>query len=313
MRRARLAHRRRIGESRGVPAPLPLDRKAIVYVTFLCALWALQQVAVKIAAPDIPALTQAAIRSTLATAILLVHARRTMPGLFARDGTLWPGLAAGLLFSLEFVGLFWALKLTGAGRVTLFLYTAPFFVALGLALFLPGERLSRLQWTGLTLSFLGVALALGAFSASGRASLQGDLLALGAGALWGATTLVIKTTALRTAPPIKTLLYQLGLSAPILALAAFLQGERVIATPGATALASLAFQTFIVGCFSYLAWFGLLKRYRAGEVSVFTFAAPVFGMIAGWAILSEPLTPGFAFAVALVAAGIALVNLPKRA
>lgn len=294
-------------------APLPLDRRAIVYVTFLCALWALQQVAVKIASPDIPALTQAAIRSTIASAILLVYALRTTPDFFARDGTLGPGLAAGLLFSLEFVGLFWALKLTGAGRVTLFLYSAPFFVALGLAFLLPNERLSRLQWIGLTLSFLGVALALGAFSGGSQGAFGGDLLALAAGALWGATTLVVKTSALRTAPPIKTLLYQLGMSAPVLALAAAWQGEQMTQAPGALALASLAFQTFIVGCFSYLAWFGLLARYRAGEVSVFTFAAPVFGMIAGWAILGEPLTPGFAAAVALVAAGIALVNRPRRA
>lgn len=291
---------------------LPLDRKAITFVTFLCALWALQQVAVKLAMPDLPSLTQAAIRSTIASAILLVYAMRTTPDFFARDGTLWPGLAAGLLFSLEFVALFSALTLTGAGRVTLFLYTAPFFLALGLALALPQERLSRLQWLGMALSFAGVALALGAFSPDARAQLSGDLLALGAGALWGATTLIVKTTALRTAPPIKTLLYQLGLSAPVLALAALWQGERIAAWPGGLALASLAFQTFIVGCFSYLAWFGLITRYRAGEVSVFTFAAPLFGLIAGWAILGERLTPAFAVAAALVAAGIALVNWPAR-
>ncbi|MBL8586993.1 MAG: DMT family transporter [Methylobacteriaceae bacterium] len=293
--------------------PRPLDRTAIVYVIFLCLLWALQQVAVKLAAPDIPSLTQAAIRSFVATAILTVYALRTTPGLTARDGSLWPGLAAGVLFSLEFVALFLALKYTGAGRVTLFLYSAPFFVALGLPLLLPNERLSRLQWLGLTASFVGVALALGVFSGAGRADARGDLLALAAGALWGATTLIIKTTALRRIPPVKTLLYQLGLSAPVLAAAAVFAGERVVAWPGALALASLAFQTLVVGCFSYLAWFGLITRYRAGEVSVFTFAAPLFGMMAGWTILGEPLTAGFVGAVALVAAGIVLVNLPKRA
>jgi hypothetical protein len=40
-----------------------------------------------------------------------------------------------------------------------------------------------------------------------RPSLAGDLMALGAGILWGATTLIIKGTRLRATEPAKVLLY----------------------------------------------------------------------------------------------------------
>ena len=50
---------------------------------------------------------------------------------FERDGTWKPGLIAGLMFGIEFVLIFQGLRFTSASRAVVFLYTAPFFVALG--------------------------------------------------------------------------------------------------------------------------------------------------------------------------------------
>jgi drug/metabolite transporter (DMT)-like permease len=55
-------------------------------------------------------------------------------------------------------------------------------------------------------------------------------------------------------------------------------------------------------------WFVIMAKYSASRLSVFTFLTPLFGVAAGHFILSEPLTPAFAAAVALVAAGLVLVN-----
>ena len=66
---------------------------------------------------------------------------------FERDGTLWPGVLAGLIFGIEFVLIYQGLLLTSASRAVVFLYTAPFFVALGSYVFL-GERLRAAQWAG---------------------------------------------------------------------------------------------------------------------------------------------------------------------
>ena len=66
----------------------------------LTALWGFQQVTVKVIATDVSLVMQAAIRSGLATVLLLGWAWLRGIPLFARDGTLWPGLAAGLLFGV---------------------------------------------------------------------------------------------------------------------------------------------------------------------------------------------------------------------
>jgi len=51
-----------------------------------------------------------------------------------------------------------------------------------------------------------------------------------------------------------------------------------------------------------------LPRYLAGRLAVFSFMTPLFGVLAGVAVLDEPLTPTFAAAALLVGAGIVLVN-----
>jgi drug/metabolite transporter (DMT)-like permease len=41
------------------------------------------------------------------------------------------GLAVGVVFAVEFALLFWGLQITTAARGVLFLYVAPFVVAIG--------------------------------------------------------------------------------------------------------------------------------------------------------------------------------------
>jgi drug/metabolite transporter (DMT)-like permease len=285
----------------------PLDALAAAIMLVLCLSWGFNQVAVKLALPEIPPLLQAAIRSAGGALIVTSFARWRGVALFERDGTLLAGLVAGALFGIEFLLIYRGLVWTSASRAVLFLYMAPFFVALG-ARFLPGERLGVWQWLGLALSFAGVALALGVPApAADSLALIGDVMMILAAALWGATTLVIKASALARAPHEKTLLYQLVVSAPILAVAAAVFGERM-SLPSAVPLASLAYQTIWISSVTYVAWFALIVRYSASRLSAFTFLTPLFGVAAGNLVLGEPITPAFAAAVALVAAGLVLVN-----
>ena len=201
-----------------------LPPRAIALMLMLCLSWGFNQIAVKLALPDIPPLLQGTIRSIAALPVLLLIARFRGVNIFARDGTLCAGLCAGVLFGVEFVLIYRGLLLTSASRAVVFLYTAPFFVALGSYRFL-GERLRASQWAGLGLSFIGVALAIGIPQANVDADvLWGDLLIVGGGAMWGATTLMVKASRLRHAPPEKALIYQVAISIPILGLAAFVSG-----------------------------------------------------------------------------------------
>src|SRR5580692_3982334 len=289
----------------------PLPPAAVAWMLMLCLSWGFNQIAVKLALPDVPPMLQATIRSAGALPVLLLIARLRGVKMFERDGTLGVGLFAGLLFGLEFVLLFQGLKLTSASRAVVFLYTAPFFVALGSYQFL-GERLRASQWGGLALSFAGVALAIGVPQADVDARvLLGDLLVVGGGALWAATTLVVKGTALLRVPPEKALGYQV--SVPILGLATWSWGETLTRVPGPLALSLLAYQAIWVVGLTFLIWFGLVKTHSASKLSAFTFITPLFGVVASYFILHETLTPVFGAAALLGIAGLYLVNRPDPA
>ena len=88
-------------------------------------------------------------------------------------------------------------------------------------------------------------------------------------------------------PVEKTLLYQLLVSAPMLALGAEVLGERVTEIPSGIALGSLAYQTLWITAVTYLAWFALIQRYSASRLSVFTFLTPLFGVAAGHIVLGR--------------------------
>jgi drug/metabolite transporter (DMT)-like permease len=291
----------------------PLSPGAVALMLMLCLSWGFNQIAVKLVLTDVPPMLQALSRSVGALPVLLIIGWLRGVKFFARDGTLWAGLFAGIIFGFEFVLIYRGLLLTSASRAVVFLYTAPFFVALGSYLFL-GERLRASQWSGLGLSFAGVALAIGVPQANVDANvLLGDLLIVAGGALWAATTLLIKATALIRAPAEKGMGYQAALSIPILGFAAWISGERITHVPSALSLSLLAYQAFWVVGLTFLLWFALVKAYSASKLSAFTFITPLFGVIASYFIMHDTLTLAFGVAALLVIAGLYLVNRPEAA
>jgi drug/metabolite transporter (DMT)-like permease len=290
----------------------PLDAAGMALTVFLCLVWGFNQPIVKLAILEgVPPLIQCAIRSGLGMLIVLGIMRwRGLPVL-ARDGTLAAGVVAGVLFGVEFLLIYRGLIYTTASRAVLFIYLAPFFVALGSRWLFPGDRFGVMQWAGLLLAFAGMTVAFGVPApASSPHQLLGDLMMAAAAAAWAATTLMIKASSLARISPEKTLLYQIALCVPIVALGALIFGERITAMPSAVALGSLAYQTIVIGT-TFSLWFALIVKFSASRLSVFTFLTPLFGVAAGHFMLGEPLTPAFALAVALVAAGLILVNRPK--
>lgn len=294
---------------------LALDPRAIVLVVVCTALWGVNQVAAKVALAEIPPLMQAAARSLGAALLLVAFAQvRGLP-LWQRDGTARAGLLAGLLFAAEFACIFIGLQHTSASRMAVFIYLAPFVVALGMPFIAASERLDRWQTAGLVAAFAGVVWAFAdAFSAptAGPRQWLGDALGIAAAALWGLTTLVLRGSRLATALPEKTLLYQLAVSGLALAAASLATGEAWPARLTGASLWPLAFQTVVVTFASYLAWFWLLRHYPATRLSAFTLLTPVFGLLAGVALLDEPVTPRLLVALAAVSLGIALVNRVGR-
>lgn len=294
------------------PARRPLDSLATGVMLLLCVCWGFQQIAIKLVAADISPIMQVGLRSAFAALVLGVVVWRGEGSRALRDGTLGAGILVGLLFGFEFLAIAQGLVYTTASHMSVFLYTAPIFTALGLHWRVPEERMAPLQWLGVAVAFGGIAVAFlgnGQPQAAAAASnmLLGDALGLLGGLLWGATTVAIRRTALSEAAPSKTLFYQMAIAALVLLAYAAATGNAGIRyTP--SAMLSVAFQSVVVALSSYLAWFWLLRRYLASRLSILSFMTPLFGVSFGVLILDEPLDGAFVIGALMVLAGISLVS-----
>jgi drug/metabolite transporter (DMT)-like permease len=288
-----------------------LDSKAILVLVVLCASWGLQQVAIKIANVGISPVLQAGIRSAGATLLVWGWMAIRRETFLNNDGTFWWGIGAGLLFSAEFILIYWGLQFTVASRAVIFLYTSPFVVALGAQLFIPGESLRKIQVAGLCCAFCGVFAAFGeSLHSPSVLVLIGDGMLVGAAVLWGATTVLIKASPLSRISPSRTLLYQLSVSAVILPLGSFCMRESGVVRITPVIAGSLIYQSVWIAFITYLAWFWLVRKYPASRLASFTFLTPLFGVIAGGVLLHEPITATLLLSLTLVGMGIYLVNRP---
>jgi drug/metabolite transporter (DMT)-like permease len=291
-----------------------LDGLAVALLLACSAFWGFQQVLIKATIPEIPPMFQASLRLAGATALLGLWCWWRGIALFRRDGSGRAGLLAGALFGAEFACIYLGLRTTSASRLTVFLYTSPFWVAALLPLWVAAERLQRWQWAGLLCAFAAVLFALReGFTTGSAAMLRGDLLALLAGMLWGLTTVVIRASGLTRISAEKLLFYQLAVSALAFPALSLSLGEAWVWHFSAFALTSLLLQTVIGAFASYLAWMWMLGHYPATKISVFVFLTPLFALLFGALWLRESVTPSLLAALALVAAGIVLVNRKPRA
>ena len=286
------------------------DAFALQVMLGLCLIWGVQQVVIKIAAPDIAPVMQAAARSGIAA--LLVAGLICWKGGWDQVPATWrAGLLAGSLFGLEFFFIAQGLALTSAAHMSVFLYTAPIFTALGVNWLLPSERLRPLQWLGIFLAFVGIAFSFAggvSFADMDRNMLLGDACGILAGMAWGATTVVVRGSRLAEAPVTLTLFYQLMVGFIGLLLIAALSGQISHVNLTAVAVVSVLFQGLVVSFFSYLVWFWLLKRYMASNLAVFSFMTPMFGVTFGVLVLKEPLSANFIAGAVLVLLGITFVS-----
>jgi drug/metabolite transporter (DMT)-like permease len=286
-----------------------LDALAIGLLLTCCIFWGWQQALVKATLPLIPPVMQVGSRFVLGTVVLMLWCRFRKIDLWSADGTLAAGLLVGGLFALEFTCLYIGLVHTSASRLTVFLYTAPFVVALLLPRFVVSETLKPLQWLGLGCAFVAVMFAMMDNFAGG--SWLGDGLALAAGFFWGLTTVAIRATKLGSIRAEKLLFYQLAVSSVILLVLSPLLGESLWDTlprMNAFAWTSLAVQAVLGAFASYLVWMWLLGRYPATKLSSFVFLTPVFALVFAAMWLDEPITIRLVVALILVGLGIVLVN-----
>jgi len=283
-----------------------LDALAVGILLVCCMFWGFQQVLVKATVAELPPVFQSAVRGVGATLLLWLWCQWRGVRLFERDGSLWAGLLVGWLFAAEFAFIYIGLQHTTASRLTVFLYTSPFWVAALLPWFIRTERLRPVQWLGMACAFAAVVFALREGFGGGGA--LGDWMGLAAGALWGLTTVAIRAANLTRLTAEKLLFYQLAVSTVVLLLLSHGMGEPWGGSWSGFAMGSVAVQTVIGAFASYLAWMWMLGHYPATKISAFVFLTPLFALLFGMLWLGETVTLTLVLSLGLVAVGIVLVN-----
>lgn len=306
-----------VNAGREPPAIRPnLDLFAVAILTSMCVCLAVGQVAIKVANAGISPVLQAGLRSLAGALLLGVIARVMGVTLWRRDGIFWPALATSLFFAAEFGLLYPGLKLTTASHAVILLYMSPFVVALGAHFLIPGDRLTVAKVAGLMLAMAGVAAVVlgkeGSGATAAGPSLEGDLLCLAGALAWGGLTLTIRATRLKTVAPLRMTFIQLAVSGPILCLLSSLLGEPGLTEPTPLVWGAFAFTVVFVAGYVFTTTTWLFTRYAASRVMAFLLLTPVFGVVAAHLLLGEALGPNLIAGLALVVAGLWLVNRPAR-
>lgn len=284
-----------------------LNASWAVVLVALCAIWGMNHVLMKWAYRDISPLLSAGVRSIIALVALAVYCRFKSIPLRSPDTPWRFGFFISLFFCLEFLFLYTGLDLTLASRGAVLFYIQPMVTALGAHFFVPNERLTPVKLLGLGLAFAGVVWVLTGRPETGQASLTGDILCLLGGASWAGINVYTKAALVGRVSFYTSLYWQLIYSIPVLLAASFiLETPRLDPTWGMTG--AMLFQGLAVAVFSYLVFFKLLYRFAAAGVASFTFLTPIFGVtFAGW-FLGEEVPLALWGGLALVSAGVYLVN-----
>jgi len=281
----------------------------------LCLLWGGNLVSIKISNQGIPPLLGAVARSGVASLLVWAFARSRREGVFFPRKELRHAAVIGFLFGVEFLFLYWGLVFTHASRGVIFFYTQPFWTAIGAHFFLANDRLDSVKVAGLALAFLGLVSVFWSRSAElGPLYWVGDLMQMAGGLGWAVTSIYVKRIVTDNGyTHYQTVFSQLFFSIPVLAVAWLVfQRTEPVALTGLIA-GAFFYQAVIVACFSYLAWFWMIHRYSVSRLASFTFLSPLFGVILSGLILKEAIPLLLWAGLVLVAAGIFLVNLPRRA
>ena len=290
-----------------------MDLAGASALIFFALLLAVNQVVIKLVNEGLQPVFFAAIRSAGGAICMVIWIRLRGRRLDFASGTIPWGVLIGVVFSIEFIGLFVALDLTTVTRTSIIFYSMPLWLALAAHFVLPGERIHLVKGLGLLMAFGGVAWAIvdrGA-GTSGTASLWGDIAALIGAWGWAAVALIVRISPLSRVRPEMQNFWQLAVSAPLLLGASIFFGPFIRALEPVHFL-GLAFQIVVIVSAGFLFWIWLLTIYRAAEVAAFSFLSPIFGIVLGWALLDEDVGYSILIAGGLVALGIVLINRPNR-
>jgi drug/metabolite transporter (DMT)-like permease len=267
--------------------------------------WVVMKVAMRYAGPIDFAVLRVGFGVLLLFVLLAVLRAPLMPRHVGKT------ILLGLFQTTGFVGLIsWSVELGEAGKSAVLAYTMPFWVIVLGWPFL-GERLRRWQWPAVALALAGLVLVLEFWSGAG--GLGSSLLALGAGASWGVSVIIVKKIPVHGREELLSLTtWQMLYGLVPLVVVAALVPERTIEWSGYF-IGALVYNALGGMAIATLLWLFILQRLPATISGLSSLVVPVVGVLAAWLQLAEQpsAAEGLGIVLILVALGVLIFNGEK--
>ena len=222
-------------------------------------------------------------------------------------------IVAVLSSAAPYVLIPWGEREITSGLAAILNASTPFFAAILAHRFLVAERLTGRRATGLAVGFLGVAVVIGPdLGALASASTLGRLAIVLASASYGAGAVYLRRRLLgvdsMALAGVQSAVAFVVLT-PILVLTEGVPDLPALSTR--VALASLGLAVLSSGV-AIVIYYWLLRNLHAAQASLVTYLVPVTAVFWGWLVLGERIGLVVLPGLALIMAGIYLVNRRPR-
>lgn len=278
----------------------------VLLALLVVAIWGFNFVVIKLSVEALPPILAATLRFCAAAFPAILFVRPPKAPWYLVVGF---GLAFGFaLYGFLNLSIAWGMS---AGLSSLVLQTQAFFT-MALAFLLLGERPNRFQITGALVAFVGIGvIAVERMAATALLPLGMTLLAA---LSWGLANVLTKKAG-RVNAVAFTVWGALAAPLPLLGLSLLVEGPEVIwmALAGfswsdAGLIAFLAYPATLLGG---AIWSWLLGRHPASVVAPFTLLVPITGLLSGYLVLGEVITPIEIVGALLVIAGLVVTVLRR--
>ena len=192
-----------------------------------------------------------------------------------------------------------------SGVAALAVATVPLFTLL-FGLFF-GHRNTRLEWAGIVLGLVGIALL--NLGSNLQASPFGAALILFAAASWAFGSVWSKTLPLPQGPMASAAEMLVGGVA--LLLASGLSGERMTQMPTAAGWGALAYLVVFGSIVAFSAYMYLLKHVRPAAATSYAYVNPAVAVLLGILFAGEQIGAEECLAMAVIIGAVVLIGIPQ--
>jgi drug/metabolite transporter (DMT)-like permease len=283
----------------------------------LSVLWGGSFFTVGVAVQELPPLTIVVARVALAAAGLWAFMLVTSQPL-PKGARLWAAFfGMGLLNNaIPFTLIVWGQTQLASGLASILNATAPLFTVLVASAFTRDERLTPLKLTGVVTGLAGVAWMIGGTAIAGLGdAVVAQLAVLGAACSYGFAGVFGRRFRSMGVTPVATATGQVTASSVLLLPVMLLVDKPwTLAMPGMATIAAVLALALVCTSAAYILYFRILAVAGATNLSLVTLLIPPVAILLGIAFLDEVLQLRHLVGMALIFAGLVLIDgrLPAR-